>query len=810
MNVKDGRSTDRPALVCDGVTKVYDRAGGWGWRHAIPTERRRLIDPVVALQDVDLVVPPGQALGIIGPNGAGKSTLLKVVAGITGPTEGSVSVAGAVTSIIELGVGFHPELTGAENAVCAGVMQGLDPNTAKAAVDRIATFAGLVDAMDRPVKQYSLGMRARLAFAVATDRETDVLAVDEVLAVGDRDFQARCIDRVTERREAGTTLLFVSHELAVVAQMCERVVQFRHGRIVDDGPAGEVIERYLSSSATRLRTTAEHPVDVRHVEVPQPLRVGDPISVAAEIDVREPILEPSIGVDVSLPMVYPGLNLISSIEPVAPIRSSGRYRLRAVGSPVCYAARNVRFQVTIVDRARQRTVGSGSVDVASIGEERTAALGPIGATGVLPIEWSMELRPSDGPDLHPPRTSGAAPADAAISVRGLRKGYRSRTGRGAYRAAVPGNLIRARPDVVALDGVDLDISAGECVGIIGPNAAGKTTLLKVLAGITQPDAGSISMTGGVAGVFDMGPGLHPELTGRESIWSIARLHGLASLEIAELIDPIVEFSGIGEALDTPIKKYSTGMRNRLGFSIALHVPADVLMLDELLAVGDEDFRRSAMRAVRERNAAGTTVLFVSHELQLIEQLCRRVVRLDRGRVVDDGPTEDVLASYAGRSWAGGVSDGSGGVRLLPMSVRQRHVPIGETIDMTGDIVVDEPAPGARLEFSLRAEPPDRTAAMTVQEREAMSSFTATVVEAGAELTRPGSYSYSCSVSARELVGNLNAVLSVIDERGRTALAECWQLVTLGDPEPNAVPTFVLDLAWTIDPISTHTAADAGL
>jgi len=163
------------------------------------------------------------------------------VAGITAPTAGRAAVTGSVRSIVELGAGFHPELTGRENIQAMSVIHGWGDDDIEAAITRIAEFGGLEQALDRPLKDYSTGMAARLAFSLAIDVRPDVLVVDEVLAVGDREFQNQCVERVLEMVEEGTTLLLVSHEMPLVAAVCERAVHLRDGCIVDDGPAFEVI-----------------------------------------------------------------------------------------------------------------------------------------------------------------------------------------------------------------------------------------------------------------------------------------------------------------------------------------------------------------------------------------------------------------------------------------------------------------------------------------------------------------------------------------------------------------------------------------
>ena len=208
------------------------------------------VDDVWSLRDVTLDVPAGQALGIIGGNGAGKSTLLKVIGRITVPTSGRSRTRGKVGSLLEVGTGFHPELTGRENVYFNGAVLGLSKRDIDRQFERIIDFAGVTVArfVDTPVKRYSSGMYLRLGFAVAAHLETEILLVDEVLAVGDAEFQQRCLGRMSEIEREGRTVLFVSHNLDAVRRLCEQSVWLEEGRVQAVGPTAEVIERYVGST----------------------------------------------------------------------------------------------------------------------------------------------------------------------------------------------------------------------------------------------------------------------------------------------------------------------------------------------------------------------------------------------------------------------------------------------------------------------------------------------------------------------------------------------------------------------------------
>jgi ABC-type polysaccharide/polyol phosphate transport system ATPase subunit len=210
-----------------------------------------------ALSDVSFELPAGGALGIIGENGAGKSTLLKIVAGTTHPTSGSITAQGVVASILELGMGFHPEFTGRENARMNAALLGSSGAELRRRLPRIQEFAELGDFFDRPVRTYSSGMALRLAFAVATHVDADVLIVDEALAVGDGYFQKKSIDRITEFHKRGGTLLFCSHALYYVAMLCDRAIWLRDGRQEAAGPAVSVVRSYEAFLQEKERRSSE-------------------------------------------------------------------------------------------------------------------------------------------------------------------------------------------------------------------------------------------------------------------------------------------------------------------------------------------------------------------------------------------------------------------------------------------------------------------------------------------------------------------------------------------------------------------------
>jgi ABC-type polysaccharide/polyol phosphate transport system ATPase subunit len=246
----------------ENVTKTYRVGVGRARvREMIPPPVDRLVarsfpnwwdkNTFNALEDISLSLDSGTSVGFIGHNGAGKTTTLKVIAGVTHPTQGSVSVRGRLAALIDVVVGFHPELTGRENIYLLGSVHGLTRPEMNKRVDDIIDFAEIDELLDTPLKRYSSGMISRLGFAVIAQLEADILLVDEVLAVGDANFQNKCIRWLDGYRSDGGTLVFVSHNLGLVRNMTERVVWFDHGRIVKEGPTGSIVSEYVEAMERR-------------------------------------------------------------------------------------------------------------------------------------------------------------------------------------------------------------------------------------------------------------------------------------------------------------------------------------------------------------------------------------------------------------------------------------------------------------------------------------------------------------------------------------------------------------------------------
>lgn len=249
-------------------------------------------------------------------------------------------------------------------------------------------------------------------------------------------------------------------------------------------------------------------------------------------------------------------------------------------------------------------------------------------------------------------------SDVAIRFTQVSKRFRRGEMHNSLRDLIPALVRRAlghrkaasmdESEFWALRDIDLDVGHGETLGVIGHNGAGKSTMLKHLAGIMTPTSGHIEVDGRLAALIEVGAGFHPDLTGRENVYLSGVILGMSRSEVARKFDTIVEFSGLAPFIDTPVKRYSSGMFARLGFSVAAHLDPDILVIDEVLSVGDFVFQQKSLQKMREVAKGGATVVFVSHNLKAVSDLCRRTILLDSGAIVADGPSTDVIQTYLDR------------------------------------------------------------------------------------------------------------------------------------------------------------------
>jgi lipopolysaccharide transport system ATP-binding protein len=269
-------------------------------------------EEIWALRDVSFDVPEGQVLGVIGRNGAGKSTLLKILTRITTPTAGRAEIRGRVGSLLEVGTGFHPELTGRENVFLNGSILGMKRKEIGGKLEEIVDFAGIDRFIDTPVKRYSSGMYVRLAFAVAAHLEPEILLVDEVLAVGDAEFQRRCLGRMQDFGQSGRTVLFVSHNMQAIGRLCERTILLSDGEIERDGPSPDVVAHYLQSgqgSGSYREWTEADDAWSDGVARLRSLRIVQDGHTVDTADVRRPI-----GIELAFAVLEPGQPLFPKLK----------------------------------------------------------------------------------------------------------------------------------------------------------------------------------------------------------------------------------------------------------------------------------------------------------------------------------------------------------------------------------------------------------------------------------------------------------------------------------------------------------------
>lgn len=265
------------------------------------------------------------------------------------------------------------------------------------------------------------------------------------------------------------------------------------------------------------------------------------------------------------------------------------------------------------------------------------------------------------------------------------------------KAGTSTNQPQAEEDFWAVNDISFDVKAGETVGIIGRNGAGKSTLLKLLSRITAPTRGRITLRGRVASLLEVGTGFHPELTGRENIFLNGAILGMSRGEVRRKFDEIVAFAEVDKFLDTPVKRYSSGMYVRLAFAVAAHLDPEILIVDEVLAVGDASFQKKCLGKMSDVAAKqGRTVLFVSHSMPAIMRLCSRAILLDQGRVAMDGPCADVAHRYmndgkftgAERIWSADKAPGNEFARLLSIRVRNHEGRVASTVEITRSVMLE--------------------------------------------------------------------------------------------------------------------------
>jgi len=350
-----------PGVLFQNVSKKFQRGERHdSFRDLIPSMVRRMtgrppvgVDPTRrefwALRDVSFEVRPGEALGIIGSNGAGKSTILKLLTKILRPTTGTTELRGRVGALIEVAAGFHPDLSGRENVYLQGAIMGMKRAEIARKFDQIVDFSGVSEFIDTPVKRYSSGMNARLGFAIAAHLDPDVLLIDEVLSVGDAAFEEKCVAHMRTLIARGLPLIFISHHLPAVVELCTRTIVLERGQIKFDGNPAEAVGKYRS--APPVQHDAPHPLSpiwIKRAELldyrgepSNTYRTGDPIAIRVHYETKEPVDAPQFAVDIHRAdgLYCAGINTRISGHRVGLIQGGGHIDLTIPSLPLlagCY------------------------------------------------------------------------------------------------------------------------------------------------------------------------------------------------------------------------------------------------------------------------------------------------------------------------------------------------------------------------------------------------------------------------------------------------------------------------------------------
>src|SRR5882762_2494380 len=390
-----------------------------------------------ALSDLNLQINQGELLGIIGHNGAGKSTLLKILSRVTKPTTGEVELRGRIGSLLEVGTGFHPDLTGRENVFLSGAILGMHRAEIERKFDEIIAFSEIEEFIETPIKWYSSGMWVRLAFSVAAHLEPEILMMDEVLAVGDAAFQQKCLDKMHEIRQQGRTILFVSHDMAAITRLCKRVVLLENGKVTSDGEPRNVVKYYLSSS---LKTGASrewsNPLDAPGDEVVRlrSVRVRDEAGQTIPVvDIRKPL-----GIELTYEVLDEGHALVPVIEffnedgteifsthdtsaewrrqarPCATYTSTVWIpgNLLAEGSLVGHVSIMSHFPATVLHAHERNAVAFQVVDSPAGDSARGDYIGPMPGVIRPLLQWSTEI---NEPEELRPKSNVQCPTSASDS-----------------------------------------------------------------------------------------------------------------------------------------------------------------------------------------------------------------------------------------------------------------------------------------------------------------------------------------------------------------------------------------------------------
>ena len=461
-----------------------------------------------ALRDVSFECSPGDILGIVGFNGAGKTTLCRVISGLLRPDIGRIKVEGKVSALLSLGTGFNFALSGKENIFLNGLMLGFSEKYIKDLYHDILEFSGLEDFIDEPLKNYSSGMKSRLAFSIAASIKPEVLILDEALSTGDLEFSKKAGKKLQGIIGQSKIVIVVTHEMSFVEKYCTRGLWIDGGQVKANGFPNEIVSVYKKYAQDKHKNRRS-------------------------------------------------INLCKT-----------EYKS---GKSAVVNAKNLGIRFSLI---ADKGLGTSTANV-----------------------------------------------NAKIWDRNKR-------------------------DFWPLKDVNFTVNEGDVVGVIGRNGAGKTTLCRLLTGILKPDCGDIFIDGQTTALLTLGAGFNIQLTGCDNVYLNGMMLGITKKEIKNIYADIVEFSGLRKFIHQPVKNYSSGMRSRLGFSIAAMIKPDVFIIDEVLSAGDISFYEKASAKIQELIETAKAVIVVTHNMNFIKTVCTRVLWLDNGIIKYDGKPNEVVKMYS--------------------------------------------------------------------------------------------------------------------------------------------------------------------
>jgi ABC-2 type transport system ATP-binding protein len=393
---------------------------------------------------------------------------------------------------------------------------------------------------------------------------------------------------------------------------------------------------------------------------------------------------------------------------------------------------------------------------------------------------------------------------SAISVSSLSKNFRLYHERNRYIKAA---LLRGRrakyEEFWALKDVSFEVAHGATLGIIGSNGSGKTTMLKCLTGIYTPEKGAIKVDGKLAALLELGAGFHPELTGAENIFLNGSILGMSKRDVQNKFASIVEFAGLEKFIDTPVKNFSSGMVVRLGFSIASHVEPEILLIDEILSVGDQDFQRKSSEKIEEFRREGRTIVVVSHSLGLVQQLCKEVIWLDKGQVRQSGPAAEVIAAYTGGSYQPQTERdessrnrwGTGDARINSIELLNHDGTIAQVIESNA---------GAQIRFQISAHTRIESPILRVQITRLNGDVVwATSTQRGTNTMRvlDGAATATLNIeSTRLLEGTYFVSAAITDSTGTTEFDHCENWLRFNVHKTNVFDEGIvaIDSTWSLE------------